>query len=97
MSISDALSLKPVQRQLADGTPYWLRRPTAADLIDAIEFSKASPERLHAWLVWKHLMDVENGILEPVFGSIEEVMRSSATTVATIGAEAERLYSEGRD
>lgn len=97
MSIADALRLKPVQRELPDGTPYWLRRPSAADLIEAIEFSKATPEKLHAWLAWKHLYDLREGILEPVFESMDEALAATATTVTAIGQEAERLYSEGRD
>ena len=96
-SIKDALLRKPVHRQLKDGSPYWLRRPSALDLIEAIEFSKAHPDRLAPWLAWKHLHDYEDGRLEPVFASLDEALKADGATVAEVAQAAEALYSEGRD
>jgi hypothetical protein len=94
MSIRDALLRKPVNRQLKDGTPFVLRRPSALDLIEAIEVSKATPERLAAWLTCRHLIDDGQ---RPIFLCIEEVLAADGATVAEIAAAAEALYSEGRD
>lgn len=96
-SIRDALLRKPVHRQLRDGSPYWLRRPSALDLIEAIEVSKSNPERLAAWLAWRHLHDYEEGRLEPVFTSLDEALKADGATVAEVAQAAEALYSEGRD
>lgn len=97
MSISDAIRMKPVQRQLKDGTAYWLRRPSALDVVEAIEFNKANEAKMHAWLCWKHLMDSKDGILEPVFETLEQALAADAAVVIQVGTEADRLYSEGRD
>jgi len=97
MSISDAIRLKPAARQLKDGTPYWLRRPTALDVVDAIEFAKANEAKMHAWLCWRHLMDHEDGILKPVFDTLDQALAADAALVFTVGTEADKLYSEGRD
>jgi len=96
-SIKDALLRKPLHRQLKDGTPYVLRRPSALDLVEAIEFSKAHPEKLAPWLAWRHLLDYENGRLEPVFASLDDALKADGATVAEIAQAAEALYGEGRD
>jgi len=96
-SIKDALLRKPVHRQLKDGSPYWLRRPSALDLIEAIEFSKAHPEKLAPGLAWKHLHDYEDGRLEPVFASLDEALKADGAAIAEVAQAAEALYSEGRD
>ena len=93
MSIRDALTLKEKACTLKDGTAFTLRRPTALDMIDAVEFSAASPERINAWLVLTHL--IEHGA--PVFTTIEQALVADGNTVMQISAAAEALYSEGRD
>lgn len=93
MSIRDALTLKEKHCTLKDGTAFTLRRPTALDMIDAVEFSASTPERISAWLVLMHL--VENGA--PVFTTIEQALVADGNTVMQISAAAEALYGEGRD
>lgn len=93
MSIRDALTLKNVRRELADGTAVELRRPSALDLIEALEVSAKTPERLQAWMVARHV--VENG--KPAFESVDEVLACDAFAVQRIAALVEPLYAEGRD
>jgi predicted DNA-binding ArsR family transcriptional regulator len=93
MSIRDALKLRNWRGQLPDGTAVELRRPSVLDLIEALEVSAKTPERVQAWMVLRHL--VENG--EPVFASVDEVLASDALVVQRIAQMAEALYSEGRD
>lgn len=93
-SIRDALQLKPVMRQLRDGSAYWLRRPSALDLIEAIEVQKSMPDRLHAWLAFRHVLDHDR---QPVWGSIEEALAAPAQLVTEVAVAAEALYGEGRD
>jgi len=97
MSLRDALALRPVQRQLRDGSPYWLRRPSALDLIEAIEFQRSHSDRMHAWMCWRHALDRENDAFVPVFDSLEAALAAPAQLVTEIATEADRLYSEGRD
>jgi hypothetical protein len=91
-SIRDALSLADHRAELC-GAVVTLRRPSALDLIEAIEVSSNTPARLHAWFVWRHL--VEDG--KPVFSSLDEALAADAHTVTAIAKEVEKLYSEGRD
>ena len=91
-SIRDALTLRPATVEVA-GCSVQLRRPSAADLVEAIEVSQNMPTKLHAWLAWRHLL--ENGA--PVFASLEQALEADGLTVAAIGKAAEALYSEGRD
>lgn len=93
MSIRDALKLRNWRGQLPDGTPVELRRPSVLDLIEALEVSAKTPERVQAWMVLRHL--VENG--QSVFESVDEVLASDALVVQRIAQMAEALYSEGRD
>jgi predicted DNA-binding ArsR family transcriptional regulator len=93
MSIRDALKLRNWRGQLPDGTAVELRRPSVLDLIEALEVAAKTPERVQAWMVFRHL--VENG--ESVFASVDEVLASDALVVQRIAQMAEALYSEGRD
>jgi hypothetical protein len=92
MSIRDALTLKPKTVEI-DGHSVTLVRPSALDLLEALEESKRAPERLYLWLVARHL--IEDG--RPVFASAEEVGRADAVLVQKIGRQCELLYEEGRD
>jgi len=93
MSIRDALTLKNWNGTLPNGVAVELRRPSALDLIEALDVSTKTPERLSAWMVARHL--VENG--SPVFASGEEALNADAVTVQQISALVARLYAEGRD
>jgi hypothetical protein len=92
MSIKDALALKDATLELSFGA-VTLRRPSAADVIEATNVASTDASRLYAHLVWRHL--VEEG--KPVFGSIDEVLAADGVRVLEIGKAAERLYGEGRD
>ena len=93
MSIRDALTLKNWNGTLPNGVAVDLRRPSALDLIEALDVSTKTPERLSAWMVARHL--VENGA--PVFASVDEALNADAFTVQKISVLVERLYAEGRD
>lgn len=92
MSIRDALTLKNWRGQL-NGQPIELTRPSALDLIEALEVTAKNPTHLSAWLVMRHL--VEDGA--PVFSSVDEVLRCDALMVQRVSALIEQLYAEGRD
>lgn len=90
--IRDILTAKPKFVTVA-GREVELARPSALDLLEALEQAKLKPETLLAWFVFKHLR--ENG--QPVFLSLDEVMACDAIMVQQIGREAQALYEEGRD
>jgi hypothetical protein len=92
MSIRDALTLKPKTVDI-DGHAVTLRRPSALDLLEALEEAKMNPSRMYLWLVWRHL--IEDG--RPVFASVDEVAGCDARMVQRIGKACELLYEEGRD
>lgn len=92
MSIKEALALKNVVVVIGEHT-FTLRRPSVADLIEAAEQSKKSPNTFLAWLVYNHL--IEDG--KPLFSSVEEVMLCDAVVAEVIGREVDKLYGEGRD
>jgi hypothetical protein len=92
MSIRDALTLKPKTVDI-DGHAVTLRRPSALDLLEALEEAKLNPSRMYLWLVWRHL--IEDG--RPVFASVDEVAGCDARMVQRIGKACELLYEEGRD
>lgn len=94
MSIRDAIRLRPVQKTLRDGTPYVLRRPSALDLIEAIEMQKTAPDRMQAWMAHRHVLDVD---LTPVWNSLDEALAAPAALVTELAMEADKLYAEGRD
>lgn len=93
MSIRDALTLRDWKGTLPDGTPVVLRRPSALDLLEALEVNAKTPERLGAWMVARHL--VEDGV--PVFASVDEALAADAFMVQRIAQLVEPLYAEGRD
>jgi len=92
MSIRDALTLKDWHGTY-NGSPVVFRRPSALDLIEALEVNQKSPERLGAWMVARHL--VEDG--KPVFASLDEALGADAHVIASLSKLVEPLYAEGRD
>jgi hypothetical protein len=93
MSIRDALLLRNATAELSFGT-VTLRRPSAADVIEAMQVSASTPERLYAHFVWRHLLD-ESG--RQAFDSVERVLEQDGVRVLEIGRACEKLYGEGRD
>lgn len=91
MSIRDALTLKNAVVQIG-GQEITLRRPSALDMIDAVENSK-NEKTFAAWLVKNHLLD--DG--KPMFNTLEEVLECDGILVAAIAVEIDKLYGEGRD
>ena len=75
------------------GTPLDIRRPSALDIIEALEVSKSHPERMYAWFSFRHLE--HEG--KPVFESIEDALAADGNAIIELGREVERLYGEGRD
>jgi hypothetical protein len=91
MSLRDALALKNVACVIGD-FKCQLRRPSVADLAEAQEVLKNTPDKFMGWLVYNHLLE-ENG--EPVFTSIDQVLGSDLQLVELIAVEIEKLYGEG--
>lgn len=75
------------------GAQLSLRRPSALDIIEALEVSKSQPERMYAWFVFRHLEHAG----KPVFESIEDALAADGGAIIELGREVERLYGEGRD
>lgn len=93
MSIADAIALRSVIVEVRPGLSVELRRPSALDFIDAVQFAERAPAQLYAWLAWRHARN-DGGAL---FTSLEHALDSDGATVRAIGQAAERLYEEGRD
>lgn len=91
--ISDAFNLRNAEIVLPGGVKIAVRRPSALDMVEAIQQSKSAPETFGAWLVYRHAL-ADGG---PMFASIDEVLRSDAHAVAAASAGIQRLYEEGRD
>lgn len=75
------------------GTPLDIRRPSALDIIEALEVSKAQPERMYAWFVFRHLEHAG----KPVFPTLDDALAADGHAIVELGREVERLYGEGRD
>jgi len=91
MSLRDALALKNVACVIGD-FKCQIRRPSVADLAEAQEVLKNTPNNFTCWLVYNHLLE-ENG--DKVFTSIEQVFQSDLQLVEMISLEIEKLYGEG--
>jgi hypothetical protein len=89
MSIREALLLKNHSVEI-QGTTFTFRRPSAADLIAAVEESK-NPN-FSAWLVKNHLLDEEG---KPFFSNVNEVLESDGMTIFILASEIDKLYGEG--
>lgn len=92
MSIREALKLKNYECQIG-GEKITLRRPSAMDMVEAVEFSKKEPNKFGAWLVYNHL--IEDG--QKMFSNIEDVLKCDGNVIAAIAVEIDKLYGEGRD
>lgn len=88
MSIKDALLLKnhTVEYQ---GNMFTFRRPSAADMIEAVERAKSN--QFVSWMVMNHL--IEDG--KPVFTTLEEVLECDGRTIFFLASEIDKLYGEG--
>lgn len=93
MSIRDSMLRKDAKIVLSDGTEFTASRPSALDLIEAIEYQTKHPESFGAWLVFRHLK--EDG--KPVFNAVDEVINDcDAFMVLTVASHIEQLYNEGK-
>lgn len=91
--ISDAFTLRNAEVTLPGGMTIAVRRPSALDMVEAIQQSKSAPDTFAAWLVYRHALDGGG----PMFASLDEVLRSDALAVAAASAGIQNLYEEGRD
>lgn len=89
MSIKDALLLKNIVIEYQE-EKFTFRRPSAADMIAAVE--KAKSDDFVPWLVLNHLLS-EDG--QPFFITIEEVLQSDGRTIFFLASEIDKLYGEG--
>lgn len=92
-SIRDIIKLRNVPSTI-DGAPISLRRPSALDLLEGIQFAEKNPQQLLAWFCWRHLLD-EAG--NPVFDTLEAALAADASVIMRAGQQIEALYGEGRD
>lgn len=89
MSIKDALKLKN-HTVTIQGNEYTFRRPSCADMIEAMEQNK--DKNFAAWLVFTHLLDLDN---KPFFATLEEVLEADGITIMVLANEIDKLYGEG--
>jgi len=89
MNIKDALSLKPVVVTAGEHS-FTLRRPSVADLAQAVEESKKAEPHFTCWLIANHL--VEDG--KPIFDSPEEVLACDASLITFLATKLDEIYSE---
>lgn len=91
--IKDALLRRNTTITLGD-IVFECTRPSAIDLIEAIEFTSHSADKLSGWLVARHL--VENG--QPVFKDhIEALEQCDCHLLSKLAFQIESLYNEGKD
>lgn len=86
-----ALEHKPFE---LNGAACLLKRPTLADLVDAVSANEQGPVFSKAWALHRHLLDPTGS---PVFSTVDEAMRAPAGIAAKAVAAIEALYSEGSD
>ena len=92
-SIRDIINLEPKCCEF-EGLPFKLRRPSAADLIDALAYARDNPDATLAWMCWRHCLDNEGNLL---FATIDAAMNADADFIVRVGKMAEAMYGEGRD
>lgn len=76
------------------GFNVYIKRPTIADLIDAIEMTAKDPTNIKPWTLHRHLLD-EDGL--PIFPTVEDARLCPAHFGAEACARIEALYNAGRD
>lgn len=91
--IRSILALEPVAIEI-DGCTVLLKRPTIADLVDAIEINRTSPELGKFWQIHRHALAPDGSAL---FADTDAASRCPAHLGARICVEIEALYNEGRD
>lgn len=87
------LALEPVPVEI-DGAALLLKRPTLADLIDAIEVNRTQPENGKYWQLQRHALAPDGTAL---FADIAAASRCPAHIAALLSVKIETLYNEGRD
>jgi hypothetical protein len=87
MSIKNALALRNHTCQ-AEGHTFVLRRPSIADMAEAVVQAKQGDPGFSAWLVMNHL--VEDG--KPVFDTPEEVLACDGSLINFLVTEIDGLY-----
>jgi hypothetical protein len=93
--MADLLSIlrlehKPVE---VSGVRLLLRRPTVADLAQALEVNEKSPKDGNPTLLQMHVLN-ESGV--PVFADLESARQCPVAVGAKLISEIEGLYAEGR-
>jgi len=76
------------------GVAFKLRRPTVADLAEALHVNATAPTDANAWMLKRHLL-TENGV--PVFASIDDAKNCPLALATRLIPMIEGLYAEGRD
>ena len=71
-----------------------LRRPTVADLAEALHVNATAPGEANAWLLWRHL-ETRAGV--QVFSSLEHAKACPLRLALRIVPMIEEMYGEGRD
>lgn len=74
------------------GETIWLRRPTVADLVAAVD-QQARGTFMPAWFVHAHVLQGD-GLM---FRTVEEVMRLDGPAVVELARTIEGFYAEGLD
>lgn len=93
LDIRSVLALEPVRVEV-DGAEVLIKRPTLADLIDAIEVNRTQPENGKYWQLHRHVMAPDGTRL---FADFDAAAECPAHIAALLSVKIETLYNEGRD
>lgn len=74
------------------GETVWVRRPTVADLVAAVD-AQARGTFMPAWFVHAHVLKGD-GL---AFKSVDEVMQLDGPAVVELSRKIEEFYAEGLD
>jgi hypothetical protein len=91
--LASILNCEP-ERVIAKGVAFELRRPTVADLAEALHVNATTPTDANPWMLKRHLL-TENGV--PVFASIDDARNCPLALATLLIPLIEGLYAEGRD
>lgn len=91
--LSAILNSEP-ERVILQGVAFKLRRPTVADLAEALHVNATTPGDANAWMIWRHLL-TEAGV--PVFATVEHAKDCPLALATRLVPLIEGLYAEGRD
>jgi hypothetical protein len=87
------LNLEPKRVEVM-GVSLQLRRPTVADLAEALHVNADGEGKGNAWMLWRHVQHPDG---RPVFADVEAAAAAPLAFAMKLIPLIEGLYAEGRD